>query len=59
MCYCVNWEKRRFRLSLVDSEDSDLLAWLYSSLYTAAHWFGIDMMALNGVLMRVCAQCYY
>ena len=37
---------------VVDSEDSDWLAWLYSSPYTAAHGFGIVIMALDGVFMR-------
>jgi hypothetical protein len=37
---------------VVDSEDSDWLAWLYPSPYTAAHRFGIVIMALNGVFMR-------
>ena len=38
---------------VADSEDSDWLAWLYPSPYTAAHRFGIVMMALNGVFMLV------
>ena len=38
---------------VVDSEDSDWLAWLYPSPYTAAHRFGIVILALNGVFMRV------
>ena len=38
---------------VVNSEDSDWLAWLYPSPYTAAHKFGIVIMALNGVFMRV------
>ena len=38
---------------VVDFEDSDWLAWLYPSPYTAAHRFGIVMMALDGVFMRV------
>ena len=37
---------------VVDSEDSDWLAWLYPSPYTAAHRFGIVIMALDGVFMR-------
>ena len=37
----------------VDSEDSDWLAWLYPSPYTAAHRFGIVIMALDGVFMGV------
>jgi hypothetical protein len=37
---------------VVDSEDSDWLAWLYPSPYTAAHRFGIVIMALNGIFMR-------
>ena len=38
---------------VVDSEDSDWLAWLYPSPYTAAHRFGIVIMALDGVFMQV------
>ena len=38
---------------VVDSEDSYWLAWLYPSPYTAGHRFGIVLMALNGVFMRV------
>ena len=37
---------------VVDSEDSDWLAWLYPSPYTATHRFGIVIMALDGVFMR-------
>ena len=37
---------------VVDSEDSDWLSWLYPSPYTAAHRFGIVIMALDGVFMR-------
>ena len=37
---------------VVDSEDSDWLAWLYPSPYIAAHRFGIVIMALDGVLMH-------
>ena len=37
---------------VVDSEDSDWLAWLYPSPYTAAHRFDIVIMALYGVFMR-------
>ena len=37
---------------VVDSEDSDWLSWLYPSPYTAAHRFGIVIMALGGVFMR-------
>jgi len=59
MCCRANWEKQRFRFSLVDSEDSDWLAWLYPSSYTAANRFGIVMMTLAGVLMRVCERCYF
>ena len=36
-----------------DAEDSDWLAWLYPSPYTAAHKFGIVIMPLNGVFMWV------
>ena len=36
----------------VDSEDSDWLAWLYPSPYTAAHRFGVVIMALDGAFMR-------
>ena len=38
---------------VVDSEDSDWLAWLYPSPYTAPHRFGIVMIALDGVFMWV------
>ena len=38
---------------VVDFEDSDWLAWLYPSPYTAAHRFGIIMMLLDAVFMRV------
>ena len=37
---------------VVDSEDSDWLAWLYPSPYTAAHRFAIVIMALYGVFMH-------
>ena len=37
---------------VVDSEDSDWLAWLYPSPYTAAHRFGLVIIALDGVFMR-------
>ena len=37
---------------VVDSEDSDWLAWLYPSPYTAAHRFGIVIMVLDGVFMH-------
>ena len=37
----------------VDSEDSDWLAWLYPSPYTAVHRSGIVIMALESVFMRV------
>ena len=37
---------------VVDSEDSDWLAWLYPSPYTAAHRFGIVIMPLDGVFRR-------
>ena len=37
---------------VVDSEDSDWLAWLYPPPYTAAHRFGIVIMVLNGVFMH-------
>ena len=51
-------------LFVVDSEDSDWLSWLYPSPYTAAHRFGIVIMALDGVFMRfdvndnVCTMLY-
>ena len=35
---------------VVDSEDSDWLACLYPSPYTAAHRFGIVIIPLNGVV---------
>ena len=38
---------------VVESEDSDWLAWLYPSPYTAAHRFGIVIMALDSIFMRV------
>ena len=38
---------------VVDSEDSDWLALLYPSPYTATHRFGIVRMALDSVFMRV------
>lgn len=41
---------------VVDFEDSDWLAWLYPTPYTAAQRFGIVMMALDGVFMRVDAN---
>ena len=37
---------------VVESEDSDWLAWLYHSPYTAAHRFGIVIMVLDGVFMH-------
>ena len=37
---------------VVESEDSDWLAWLYPSPYTAAYRFGIVIMALDAVFMR-------
>lgn len=37
----------------VDSEDFDWLAWLYSFPYTATHRFGIVIMVLDRVFMRV------
>ena len=36
----------------VDSEEYDWLPWLYPSPYSAAHRFGIAIMALDGVFMR-------
>ena len=55
---------------VLDSADSDWLAWLYPSPYTVAHRFGIVRMVLNGVFKQVdvnenflktmlCAQCYF
>ena len=38
---------------VVDSEDSDWLAWLYPSPYTAAHMFGIVIMVLDDVFKWV------
>ena len=40
-------------LVVVDSEDSDWLAWLYPSPYTAVHRSGIVRMVLESVFMRV------
>ena len=37
---------------VVDSEDSDWLAWLYPSPYAAAHRFGI---VINGARQRIYA----
>ena len=48
----VCYRKTLLLFVVVDSEDSDWLAWLYPSPYTAAHRFGIVIMALNGVFMR-------
>ena len=52
--YCLFERNRKTLVSfvVVDSEDSDWLAWLYPSPYTAAHRFGIVIMALDGVFMR-------
>ena len=36
---------------VVDSDDSDWLAWLYPSPYTATHRFGVVIMVLTGVFM--------
>ena len=38
---------------VVNSEDSDWLAWLYPSPYTDAHRFRIVIMALDCIFMRV------
>ena len=38
---------------VVDSEDSDWLACLYPSPYTAAHRFGMVIIPLDGIFMRV------
>ena len=52
--YCFERNRKSLVLFVVvDSEDSDWLAWLYPSPYTAAHRFGIVIMALDGVFMRV------
>ena len=48
----VCYRKTLVLFVVVDSEDSDWLAWLYPSPYTAAHRFGIVIMALKGVFMR-------
>lgn len=52
--YCFE-RKRKSLVSFVgvDSEDFDWLAWLYSVAYTATHRFGIVIMALDSVFMRV------
>ena len=65
----VCYRKTLVLFVVVDSEDSDWLAWLYPSPYTATHRFGIVIMALDGVFMRfvnynflktlLCAQCYF
>ena len=34
---------------VVDSEDSDWLAWRHPSSYAATHRFGIVIMALDGL----------
>ena len=46
---CFESNRKSLVLFVVDSEDSDWLAWLYPSPYTAAHRFGIVIMALNGI----------
>ena len=52
--HCSCFERNRKSLVLfVDSEDSDWLACLYPSPYTAAHRFGMVIIPLNGVFMRV------
>ena len=38
---------------VVDSEDSDWLAWLYPSPSTATHRFSIVIMALDGAFIMV------
>ena len=51
-----SFERNRKSLVLfvvVDSEDSDWLACLYPSPYTAAHRFGMVIIPLDGVFMRV------
>ena len=45
----VCYRKTLVLFVVVDSEDSDWLSWLYPSPYTAAHRFGIVIMALDGV----------
>ena len=38
---------------VVDFEDSDWLAWLYPSPYSAAHSFGIVIMGLDSIFIQV------
>ena len=38
---------------VLDSEDSDWLAWLHPSPFTAVHRFGRVIMVLNSVFKRV------
>ena len=38
---------------VLDSEDSDWLAWLHPSPYTAAHRFGVVITALDSIFKRV------
>ena len=38
---------------VVDSEDSDWLAWFYPSPCTAAHRFLIVILALDAIFMRI------
>ena len=54
--HCSCFERNRKSLVLfvvVDSEDSVWLACLYPSPYTAAHRFGMVIIPLDGVFMRV------
>ena len=50
--FTVCYRKTLVLFVVVDSEDSDRLAWLYPSPYTAAHRFGIVIMSLDGVFMH-------
>ena len=50
--FTVCYRKTLVLFVVVDSEDSDWLAWLYPSPCTAAHRFGIVIMVLDGVFMR-------
>ena len=56
---CFERNRKSLELFVVDSEDSDWLAWLHPPPYTAAHRSGIVRMALNGIFMRVDVNCNF